>query len=298
MSERRHDPVFPGFKEAAARRRALADALADEARRARPLPDRGRGADGHVAVRGGPARVGRRRRPALDPRALRRRARPPARLPTATEEPMSFDPGPATTRSAARSIAIPRSGCARSSGSGGPSRSPATLDDARRDHGRGRAHGARRRRRRRDHRCRSTARGGTLDAAFTLIDTIDLLGVPVRARCVGRADGRRRRHRRGRATTGPPRPTRASGSRCPRWRSPARPRTSRRNAREHQRQVESFVDRLARGDRTAVRARRGRPRPRPLARRRRGTRLRPHRRDRATRAVRTASADRPRFGFA
>lgn len=29
----------------------------------------------------------------------------------------------------------------------------------------------------------------TLEAAFTVIDTIDLLGVPVRARCVGRADG-------------------------------------------------------------------------------------------------------------
>lgn len=31
--------------------------------------------------------------------------------------------------------------------------------------------------------------GGTLEAAFTVIDTIDLLGVPVRARCVGRAEG-------------------------------------------------------------------------------------------------------------
>jgi transcriptional regulator with XRE-family HTH domain len=30
MSERRHDPVFPGFKEAAARRRALAGTLSDE----------------------------------------------------------------------------------------------------------------------------------------------------------------------------------------------------------------------------------------------------------------------------
>ena len=29
-SERRHDPVFPGFKETAARRRALSNALADE----------------------------------------------------------------------------------------------------------------------------------------------------------------------------------------------------------------------------------------------------------------------------
>lgn len=29
-SERRHDPVFPGFKETAARRRALSSALADE----------------------------------------------------------------------------------------------------------------------------------------------------------------------------------------------------------------------------------------------------------------------------
>jgi ATP-dependent Clp protease protease subunit len=31
--------------------------------------------------------------------------------------------------------------------------------------------------------------GGNLEAAFTVIDTIDLLGVPVRARCVGRAEG-------------------------------------------------------------------------------------------------------------
>jgi transcriptional regulator with XRE-family HTH domain len=30
MSERRHDPVFPGFKEAADRRRALAGTLTDE----------------------------------------------------------------------------------------------------------------------------------------------------------------------------------------------------------------------------------------------------------------------------
>ena len=30
MNERRHDPVFPGFKEAAARRHALAAALADK----------------------------------------------------------------------------------------------------------------------------------------------------------------------------------------------------------------------------------------------------------------------------
>jgi len=30
MSERRHDPVFPGFKEAAVRRRALAGTLTDE----------------------------------------------------------------------------------------------------------------------------------------------------------------------------------------------------------------------------------------------------------------------------
>ncbi|HEY3721721.1 MAG TPA: ATP-dependent Clp protease proteolytic subunit [Acidimicrobiia bacterium] len=31
--------------------------------------------------------------------------------------------------------------------------------------------------------------GGTVEAAFMLMDTIDLLGVPVRARCVGRAEG-------------------------------------------------------------------------------------------------------------
>ncbi len=31
--------------------------------------------------------------------------------------------------------------------------------------------------------------GGTLEAAFTIIDIIDLLGVPVHATCVGRAEG-------------------------------------------------------------------------------------------------------------
>jgi ribosome-binding protein aMBF1 (putative translation factor) len=30
MNERRHDPVFPGFKEVAARRQALAGALAEK----------------------------------------------------------------------------------------------------------------------------------------------------------------------------------------------------------------------------------------------------------------------------
>ncbi len=33
------------------------------------------------------------------------------------------------------------------------------------------------------------AAGGTLEAAFTLMDTIDLLGVPVNAVCVGRVEG-------------------------------------------------------------------------------------------------------------
>lgn len=33
------------------------------------------------------------------------------------------------------------------------------------------------------------AAGGTLEGAFAVIDTIDLLGVPVHATCVGRADG-------------------------------------------------------------------------------------------------------------
>jgi ATP-dependent Clp protease protease subunit len=31
--------------------------------------------------------------------------------------------------------------------------------------------------------------GGTLDAAFALVDVVDLVGVPVHAMCVGRADG-------------------------------------------------------------------------------------------------------------
>ena len=38
-------------------------------------------------------------------------------------------------------------------------------------------------------RCTSTAGGGTLEAALMIIDMIDLLGVPVHARCVGRAEG-------------------------------------------------------------------------------------------------------------
>lgn len=33
------------------------------------------------------------------------------------------------------------------------------------------------------------ASGGTLDAAFTVMDTVDLLGVPVRTICMGRAEG-------------------------------------------------------------------------------------------------------------
>ena len=95
------------------------------------------------------------------------------------------------------------------------------------------------------HRCTSTARGGTLEAALTIIDTIDLLGVPVRARCVGRAEGVAvgivavAHHRS--ATPHAALPARAARRRVRR----SAPPTSRRNAREHQRQVESFVDRLA-----------------------------------------------------
>ncbi len=87
--------------------------------------------------------------------------------------------------------------------------------------------------------------GGTLEAAFTVIDTIDLLGVPVRARCVGRADGvaaaivavahhrsatPHARFRLGLPEVG--------------YGGPAAMLEA--NAREHQRQTERFVTRVAR----------------------------------------------------
>jgi ATP-dependent Clp protease protease subunit len=88
------------------------------------------------------------------------------------------------------------------------------------------------------------AHGGSIDAAFTVIDTIDLLGVPVRARGVGRADG---------VTSAI---VAVAGSRA------ATPHTRFRltvpevsyvgqaanveaNAREHQRRLEQLVSRLA-----------------------------------------------------
>ncbi len=123
--------------------------------------------------------------------------------------------------------------------------------------------------------------GGSTEAAFTVMDTIDLLGVPVRVRCVGRADG----VATGIVAVAPFR----SATPHARFRL-AVPDVSftgsvanvETNAREHQRRLEQFVSRLATATGRAVRARRGRPGARPLARRGRGARLRPHRRDRAT----------------
>ena len=86
--------------------------------------------------------------------------------------------------------------------------------------------------------------GGTLEAAFTVIDTIDLLGVPVRARCVGRADGvaagivavahhrSATPHARFKLSV-PEAAFRGSAANL------------EASAREHQRQMESFVTRVA-----------------------------------------------------
>ncbi|MGZ6966745.1 MAG: ATP-dependent Clp protease proteolytic subunit [Acidimicrobiia bacterium] len=86
--------------------------------------------------------------------------------------------------------------------------------------------------------------GGTLEAAFTVMDTIDLLGVPVRARCVGRAEGvatgvvavahHRSATPHARFKLSLPDVT-LGGSAS----------EVEANARAHQRQVESFVSRLA-----------------------------------------------------
>jgi ATP-dependent Clp protease protease subunit len=86
---------------------------------------------------------------------------------------------------------------------------------------------------------------GSLEAAFTVIDTIDLLGVPVRARCVGRAEGvavgilavasHRSATPHARFKLALP-PVSFTGSAS----------IVEDSAREHQRQVASFVDRIAR----------------------------------------------------
>ncbi len=86
--------------------------------------------------------------------------------------------------------------------------------------------------------------GGSLEAAFTVIDTIDLLGVPVRARCVGRADGVAAgivavAHHRS-AT-----PHARFKLEVPEVAFGGSAATLETNAREHQRQLEHFVTRLA-----------------------------------------------------
>jgi ATP-dependent Clp protease protease subunit len=86
--------------------------------------------------------------------------------------------------------------------------------------------------------------GGTLEAAFTVIDTIDLLGVPVRARCVGRVDGVATgivavAHHR--AAT----PHSRFRLALPDVSFDGSANVVEANAREHQRQMESFVSRVA-----------------------------------------------------
>jgi ATP-dependent Clp protease protease subunit len=85
---------------------------------------------------------------------------------------------------------------------------------------------------------------GTLEAAFAVMDTIDLLGVPVRATCLGRADGpavgvvavahRRRASAHGRFHLIAPRTTvQGTAGDLQRW------------VRHHQSQLEVFAARLA-----------------------------------------------------
>jgi ATP-dependent Clp protease protease subunit len=86
--------------------------------------------------------------------------------------------------------------------------------------------------------------GGTLDAAFTVMDTVDLLGVPVRARCIGRADGvavgvvavATKRFATPHARFRLALPDVALAGRVTDLEA---------SAREHQRQVETFVSRVA-----------------------------------------------------
>ncbi len=87
--------------------------------------------------------------------------------------------------------------------------------------------------------------GGSLEAAFTVIDTIDLLGVPVRARCVGRADGVAAgivaiAHHR--SST----PHARFKLEVPEVAFGGSATVLEANVREHQRQMEHFVTRLAR----------------------------------------------------
>lgn len=88
-------------------------------------------------------------------------------------------------------------------------------------------------------------RGGTIQAALMIIDVIDLLGVPVHARCAGRAEDaavgivaaapHRSATPHARFRLGLPDVAFAGGA-----------TDVERNAREHQRIVEVFVNRLAR----------------------------------------------------
>jgi ATP-dependent Clp protease, protease subunit len=86
--------------------------------------------------------------------------------------------------------------------------------------------------------------GGTLSAALMIIDVVDLLGVPVHARCTGRAEGPVAgivavAHRR----TATPHARFRLG--VPDVSFAGRAEDVERSAREHQRHVEVFVRRLA-----------------------------------------------------
>ena len=65
MNERRHDPVFPGFKEMAQQRRSLAATLSAKSTGARAFADRSGCPHGYVAVGRGPLGIGRGRSQSL-----------------------------------------------------------------------------------------------------------------------------------------------------------------------------------------------------------------------------------------
>jgi ATP-dependent Clp protease protease subunit len=89
---------------------------------------------------------------------------------------------------------------------------------------------------------------GTLQAAFTVMDTIDLLGVPVHATCIGRADGPAvgvvavSHHRRAS-------PHARFGLRAPRTEIAGSAADLERWAGHHLAQLDSFVARLAQATR-------------------------------------------------
>ena len=95
VTARRHETVFPGFREMAQRRKDLSAELVSRRRVGGPVPDRGGGAHGHVAVRRRPSRGGGGRRPALHPGALRGRRGHGARLAAGGAGPVTTPSGTA-----------------------------------------------------------------------------------------------------------------------------------------------------------------------------------------------------------